>query len=83
MWLILFRRPTRASPRPRRRKGLKALDAGKPDAAGASLNKAIAADPLPTIAPTSTLGLAYSMSSKEALAIPEYKKTLGTSSGFV
>ena len=55
--------------------GLKALDAGNPDAAVESFTKAIAADPADYSAHFN-LGLAYSMSNKDALAIPEYKKTL-------
>jgi tetratricopeptide (TPR) repeat protein len=55
--------------------GLKALDAGNSDAAVESFSKAIAADPADYSAHFN-LGLAYSMSNKDALAIPEYKKTL-------
>ena len=55
--------------------GLKALDAGKSDAAVESFTKAIAADPADYSAHFN-LALAYSMSGKDALAVPEYKKTL-------
>jgi tetratricopeptide (TPR) repeat protein len=55
--------------------GLKALDAGKPDAAVESFTKAIAADPADYSAHFN-LALAYSMAGKDAQAIPEYKKTL-------
>jgi tetratricopeptide (TPR) repeat protein len=55
--------------------GLKALDAGNSDAAVESFTKAVAADPADYSAHFN-LGLAYSMSNKDALAIPEYKKTL-------
>jgi tetratricopeptide (TPR) repeat protein len=55
--------------------GLKALDAGKPEAALESFAKAVAADPADYSAHFN-LALAYSMSGKDAEAIPEYKKTL-------
>jgi len=55
--------------------GLKALDAGNSDAAVESFTKAVAADPADYSAHFN-LGLAYSMSNKDAQAIPEYKKTL-------
>jgi len=55
--------------------GLKALDAGKSDAAVESLTKAVAADPADYSAHFN-LALAYSMSGKDLQAIPEYRKTL-------
>ncbi len=55
--------------------GLKALDAGKADAAVESFTKAVAADPADYSAHFN-LALAYSMSNKDEQAIPEYKKTL-------
>ena len=55
--------------------GLKALDAGNADAAVESFTKAIANDPADYSAHFN-LALAYSMSNKDAQAIPEYKKTL-------
>jgi tetratricopeptide (TPR) repeat protein len=55
--------------------GLKALDAGNSDAAVESFTKAVAADPADYSAHFN-LALAYSMSNKDAQAIPEYKKTL-------
>ena len=55
--------------------GLKALDAGNSDAAVESFSKAVAADPNDYSAHFN-LGLAYSMSNKDAQAIPEYQKTL-------
>jgi tetratricopeptide (TPR) repeat protein len=74
MWLILFvvllaQAPGYVT------EGLKALDAGNTDAAVESFNQAIAADPADYSAHFN-LGLAYSMSNKDALAIPEYMKTL-------
>ncbi len=74
MWLILFAVLLAQAP-DYVAEGLKALDAGNSDAAVESLNKAIAADPADYSAHFN-LGLAYSMSNKDALAIPEYKKTL-------
>jgi len=74
MWLILFVALLAQAPG-YVAEGLRALDAGKPEAAIESLNKAIAADPADYSAHFN-LGLAYSMSNKDALAIPEYKKTL-------
>lgn len=55
--------------------GLKALDAGKAEAAIESFRKAVATDPADYSAHFN-LGLAYSMAGKDAQAIPEYKKTL-------
>jgi len=55
--------------------GLKALDAGKSDAAVELFTKAIAADPADYSAHFN-LALAYSMSNKDEQAIPEYRKTL-------
>jgi tetratricopeptide (TPR) repeat protein len=55
--------------------GLKALDAGKSDAAIESFSKAVAADPADYSAHFN-LALAYSMTGKDAQAIPEYQKTL-------
>jgi tetratricopeptide (TPR) repeat protein len=55
--------------------GLKALDAGNSNAAVESFSKAVAADPNDYSAHFN-LGLAYSMSNKDAQAIPEYQKTL-------
>jgi len=55
--------------------GLKALDAGNSDAAVESFTRAVAADPADYSAHFN-LALAYSVSNKDAQAIPEYKKTL-------
>ncbi len=55
--------------------GLKALDAGKNDAAIESFTKATAADPADYSAHFN-LALAYSLSGKDAEAVPEYKKVL-------
>jgi tetratricopeptide (TPR) repeat protein len=55
--------------------GLKALDAGKNDAAIELFQKAISADPSDYSAHFN-LALAYSLSGKDAAAIPEYKKVL-------
>jgi tetratricopeptide (TPR) repeat protein len=55
--------------------GLKALDAGKNDAAVELFTKAISADPTDYSAHFN-LALAYSLSSKDAAAIPEYKIVL-------
>jgi protein O-GlcNAc transferase len=74
MWLILFAALLAQAP-DYLVEGLKALDAGNPDAAVESFTKAIAADPADYSAHFN-LALAYSMSSKDAQAIPEYKKTL-------
>jgi Flp pilus assembly protein TadD len=74
MWLILFVALLAQTP-DYVAEGLKALDAGNSEAAVESLNKAIAADPADYSAHFN-LGLAYSMSNKDALAIPEYKKAL-------
>ena len=74
MWLILFVALLAQAP-DYVAEGLKALDAGNPDAAVESFNKAIAADPADYSAHFN-LALAYSISNKDAQAIPEYKKTL-------
>jgi tetratricopeptide (TPR) repeat protein len=74
MWLILFAALLAQAP-DYVAEGLKALDAGNPDAAAESFTKAVAADPADYSAHFN-LALAYSMSSKDAQAIPEYKKTL-------
>src|SRR4029077_12702897 len=55
--------------------GLKALDAGTPDAAIELFTKAVAADPADYSAHFN-LALAYSLSGKDAEAIPEYKRVL-------
>jgi tetratricopeptide (TPR) repeat protein len=55
--------------------GLKALDAGNSEAAVELFHKAVAADPADYSAHFN-LALAYSMSNRDAQAIPEYKKTL-------
>ena len=55
--------------------GLKALDAGNSEAAVELFNKAVAADPADYSAHFN-LALAFSMSNRDAQAIPEYKKTL-------
>ena len=74
MWLILFAALLAQAP-DYVAEGLKALDAGNPDAAVESFTKAVAADPADYSAHFN-LALAYSMSNKDAQAIPEYKKTL-------
>jgi len=74
MWLILFVALLAQAP-DHVAEGLKALDAGNPDAAVESFTKAIAADPADYSAHFN-LALAYSISNKDAQAIPEYKKTL-------
>ena len=55
--------------------GLKALDAGKAEAAIESFTKALAADPADYSAHFN-LGFAYSMAGKDAQAIPEYRRAL-------
>lgn len=55
--------------------GLKALDAGKAEAAIESFTKALAADPAGYSAHFN-LGFAYSMAGKDAQAIPEYRRAL-------
>jgi tetratricopeptide (TPR) repeat protein len=55
--------------------GMKALDARQYDAAIDQFQKAIAAEPA-SYSAHFNLGLAYSLSGKDALAIPEYRKTL-------
>jgi len=74
MWLILFVALLAQAP-DYVAEGFKALDAGNSEAAVESFTKAVAADPADYSAHFN-LGLAYSMSNKDALAIPEYKKTL-------
>ena len=74
MWPILFVALFAQAP-DHLAEGLKALDAGNSDAAVESFTKAIAADPADYSAHFN-LALAYSMSNKDAQAIPEYKKTL-------
>jgi tetratricopeptide (TPR) repeat protein len=60
--------------------GLKALDAGKAEAAIESFTKALAADPADYSAHFN-LGFAYSMAGKDAQAIPEYRRALELSPG--
>src|ERR1044071_8101399 len=55
--------------------GLKALEAQKYDDAVAIFAKAVAADPK-DYGPHFHLALSYSLTGKDALAIPEYKTTL-------
>ena len=55
--------------------GLKALDAGNSETAVELFDKAVAADPADYSAHFN-LALAYSMTNRDAQAIPEYKKTL-------
>jgi tetratricopeptide (TPR) repeat protein len=55
--------------------GLKALDAGNSSAAVDAFSNAVAADPADYSAHFN-LGLAYSLSNQDALAIREYKRTL-------
>lgn len=74
MWLILLVALLAQAP-DHVAEGLKALDAGNPGAAEESFAKAVAADPADYSAHFN-LALAYSMSNKDAQAIPEYKKTL-------
>lgn len=74
MWVILFVALFAQAP-DYVGQGLKALDAGNSDAAVESFSKAIAADPADYSAHFN-LALAYSMSKKDAQAIPEYKRTL-------
>ena len=74
MWVILFAALLAQAP-DYVADGLKALDAGNPAAAAESFAKAVAADPADYSAHFN-LALAYSMSNKDAQAIPEYKKTL-------
>jgi len=74
MWVILFAALLAQAP-DYVAEGLKALDAGNADAAVESFAKAIAADPADYSAHFN-LALAYSISNKDAQAIPEYKKTL-------
>jgi len=74
MWTILFVALLAQAP-DFLAEGLKALDAGKSDAAVESFTKAVAADPADYSAHFN-LALAYSMTGKDAQAIPEYRKTL-------
>ena len=74
MWPILFVALFAQAP-DHVAEGLKALDAGNSDAAVESFTRAIAADPADYSAHFN-LALAFSMSNKDAQAIPEYKKTL-------
>jgi tetratricopeptide (TPR) repeat protein len=62
--------------------GMKALDARQFDTAIEHFTKAIAADPADYGAHFN-LGLAYSLSGKDALAIPEYRKTLELKPGIL
>ena len=72
MWLILFVALLAQAP-DYLAEGLKALDAGNPDAAVESFTKAIAADPADYSAHFN-LALAYSISNKDAQAIPSTKR---------
>lgn len=74
MWPILFAVLLAQAP-DNLADGLKALEAGKADAAVESLTKAVAVNPADYSAHFN-LALAYSMSNRDAQAIPEYKRTL-------